>query len=76
MWMKNCLVPIDMIWLNGQNRILAIEHSAPPCHREPCPAYGPFINTHTVLELRGGTAVEEGLKIGDNLEILTDQLDR
>ena len=72
MWMKNCLVPIDMIWLNGRNRILAIEHAAPPCRTESCPAYGPFINSHAVLELRGGSALEEELKVGDFLQIVTD----
>jgi uncharacterized membrane protein (UPF0127 family) len=72
MWMKDCLVPIDMIWLNGRNRILAIEHAAPACQKEPCPAYGPFINTHAVLELRGGSALDEELKVGDHLQIVTD----
>jgi uncharacterized membrane protein (UPF0127 family) len=72
MWMKNCHVPIDMIWLDGRNRILAMEHSAPPCRAEPCPAYGPFINVHAVLELKGGSALEEGLRVGDHLPIVTD----
>jgi uncharacterized membrane protein (UPF0127 family) len=72
MWMKNCLVPIDMIWLNEQDRILAIERSAPPCRKEPCPAYGPFISVHAVLELKGGSALAEKLEVGDHLQIVTD----
>jgi uncharacterized membrane protein (UPF0127 family) len=71
-WMKNCLVPIDMIWLDGEDRVLAIEHSAPPCHDPQCPSFGPFMTSHAVLEIRGGVAEEEGLKPGDRLEILTD----
>ncbi len=70
--MLNCLVPIDMIWLDGQDRVVFIEHSAPPCRAEPCPSYGPMRLTHQVLEVRGGTAREEGLTVGDTLVIATD----
>ena len=75
-WMKNCLVPIDMIWLDRDYRVLAIEPEAPPCKKDPCPRYGPSMPSHHVLEVRGGVAAEEGLSRGDRLEVVTDQIPR
>ena len=71
-WMKNCLVPIDMIWLDGEHKVLYIERSAPPCVADPCPSYGPFVPSLHVLEVAGGIAAEAGLAAGDHLEVVTD----
>ena len=71
-WMKNTLVSLDIIWLDRENRVVAIEHSAQPCKEDPCPLYGPRIPTFSVLEVRGGIASEEGLETGDRLQIVTD----
>ncbi|MFQ5768815.1 MAG: DUF192 domain-containing protein [Acidobacteriota bacterium] len=72
-WMKNCLVPIDMIWLDDEDRVVATEPNAPPCREDPCPAYGPVIPTYSVLEVAGGTVSHEGLEPGDRLLIVTDE---
>jgi uncharacterized protein len=72
-WMKNCFVPIDMIWLDRDNRVVAIENSAPPCKADPCPVYGPDVPSWSVLEVRGGEALAEKLAVGDRLEILLDR---
>lgn len=74
-WMKNCLVPIDMIWLTEDHRIAFIQHSAPPCASDPCPVFGPSTPTFDILEVRGGTAREKGLKMGDQLRVVTDGLE-
>jgi hypothetical protein len=71
-WMKNCLTTVDMIWLDSEERVVYIEHSAPPCRMDPCPSYGPGQPTLNVLEIAGGTAAQEGLQAGDRLQILTD----
>lgn len=71
-WMKNCLVPIDMIWLDRYYRVLAIEHAAPPCESDPCPGFGPLAPSYHVLEVRGGVAASEGLTRGDGLHVVLD----
>lgn len=71
-WMKNCLTAIDIIWLNAENRILYIEHSAPPCDADPCPSFGPDEPAGNVLEVAPGTALAEGLKRGDPLQVVMD----
>lgn len=64
-WMKNVLIPLDMVFIhNGE--IVAIAEVVPPCEGNPCPTYGPENQlVEYVLELRGGRAAELDLQIGD-----------
>ena len=72
-WMKNTLVPLDIIWLDEDRSILHIEASTPPCKADPCPSYGPLRKASIVLEVRAGTAAAGGLKAGDRLQISIPQ---
>src|SRR5262245_56049422 len=40
-WMKNTLIPLDMIWIDESRRIAHIAHDVPPCKADPCPSYPP-----------------------------------
>jgi len=67
-WMKNTLIPLDMIFLlNG--KVQAISSNVPPCKADPCPTYGPNALVDQVIELRAGRAAELGLKQGDRLKV-------
>ncbi|MFM7439959.1 MAG: DUF192 domain-containing protein [Snowella sp.] len=67
-WMKNTLIPLDMIFLRG-GVIQSISASVPPCKRDPCPSYGPFVEIDQVVELASGRAKELGLQKGDLLKV-------
>ena len=67
-WMKNTLIPLDIIFLR-EGVIQSISASVPPCKRDPCPSYGPFVEIDQVLELDSGRAKELGLKKGDHLKV-------
>jgi uncharacterized protein len=68
-WMKNTLIPLDIIFLR-QGKIANIQFNVPPCKADPCPSYGPESNVFVdqVLELNGGQAKLLGLKQGDRLQ--------
>ncbi len=67
-WMKNCKIPLDMIFLrNGV--VKGIQVNAPPCQQDPCPSYGPDVPVDTVIELGGGRSQELGVKVGDRIPI-------
>ena len=72
-WMKNTLVPLDIIWMDEAKVILHIEANTPPCKADPCPSYGPPRKSSAVLEVRAGTAAAQGLKAGDRLRITIPQ---
>lgn len=69
-WMKNTLIPLDMIFLR-QGKIAYIALDVPPCAGDPCPIYGPQnkIDVDAVIELRGRRSRELGLKVGDRVQI-------
>lgn len=68
-WMKNTLIPLDMLFLrNGVIR--SISANVPPCQADPCPTYGsPAEEIDQVIELRAGRAAELNLKVGDRITI-------
>lgn len=68
-WMKNTLIPLDMLWLDVQARIVSIARSVPPCKAEPCPSYRPDGNASYVIEVVAGFAREHGLKVGDTVKL-------
>jgi uncharacterized membrane protein (UPF0127 family) len=69
-WMKNMRFPIDILWLDGQKRIVHIEAEVPPCRSDPCPSYDPGVEALYVLELRSGCAARHGLKLYDRLNFI------
>lgn len=69
-WMKNTMIPLDMIWLDEAGRVVYIYANTPPCKADPCPTYGPDTDVRRVLEIAGGMAEKEGVRVGTTVEIL------
>lgn len=65
-WMKNTLIPLDMVFLL-KGKVQAITSNVQPCKADPCPIYGPNALVDQVIELRAGRAQELGLKQGDRV---------
>ncbi len=62
-WMKDMGFPIDIIWLDNQQRVVTIESELSPdtYPKTFCPAS----DARYVVELYPGTAAKTGLKVGD-----------
>ncbi|MBF0533078.1 MAG: DUF192 domain-containing protein [Candidatus Omnitrophica bacterium] len=68
-WMKDTLIPLDMIWMDDSRRVIYIEKNAPPCLAEPCATFGSaYNNSLYVLELNSGQAEKIGLRPGEVLD--------
>jgi len=65
MWMKNTLIPLDMLFLDAGGRIIHIEENAAPGTLNP---RGPAQMVLGVLELPAGAAARYGLHLGDRVE--------
>jgi len=67
-WMKNTLIPLDMIWRSEDGEILYIHKNAQPCKEDPCGTFGSKdIKSKFVLEVSGGFTDKHGWKVGDIL---------
>ena len=69
-WMANMKLPLDILWLDKERRIVHIEKRVPPCRQFPCPSYSPKSPARYVLELVEGTADEHKLRLYDRLEFI------
>jgi len=76
-WMKNTRIPLDMIWIDANRRVVGILENVPPCKVDDCPTYGPGVVARYVLEVGGGEAAKHKLKVGDGLQFIeTDAVAR
>lgn len=66
-WMKNTLIPLDMIWINDRKEIVYYV-TAVPCKKDPCDSYVPMQKAQYVLEVNSGFASKHHLKIGDKVD--------
>jgi uncharacterized protein len=71
-WMKNTLIPLDIIYLNRGQQVVDLHESVPPCRVDPCPSYDSKFPARYVLELNAGMAKKLNLKIGDKIFIPID----
>ena len=67
-WMKNTIIPLDMIWINEQSEVVRIL-TAQPCTADPCVIYKPEILATYVLELNTGIAKKYGIIEWDTLQL-------
>lgn len=75
-WMKNTLIPLDIIFLNKDLEIVHIFENVPICEEDPCPQYTSEKKAQYVVELNAGWVEENGVKIGDEVKIINqDQSD-
>ena len=66
-WMKNTLIPLDMIWIDDQRRIVHIAPNVQPCKADPCPSVPAGGMAKYVLEVGAGVAARHGLANGQTL---------
>jgi uncharacterized membrane protein (UPF0127 family) len=71
-WMKNTLIPLDIIWINKDKKVVFISRNSQPCKKDACPLITPDKRAQYVLELNGGISDKIGLKEGDKIKIELD----
>jgi uncharacterized protein len=65
MWMRNTLIPLDMLFVDAQGRIVNIQERAVPQSLDVIAAAAPV---RAVIELNGGTAARLGIAPGDRVQ--------
>ena len=64
-WMKNTLIPLDMIFIRADGSIAEIAANTVPLSLEPVPSAEPIA---AVLEIAGGRSAELGIRAGDRVD--------
>ena len=64
-YMKNTFIPLDIIWMDKDKRIVFIKKRAPACNGDKYELIDPGKKARYVLELNAGASDSIGLQIGD-----------
>ncbi|MEO5972712.1 MAG: DUF192 domain-containing protein [Sphingomicrobium sp.] len=64
-WMKNTLIPLDLIFIRADGKIARIEANAVPLSLDPLVSIEPVA---AVLEIAGGRVAELGIVPGDEVD--------
>ena len=68
-WMKDTLIPLDIIWINSANYAVYIARDVQPCKADFCPTITPEESAKYVLEVNAGVSDNIGLQVGDKLTL-------
>ncbi len=70
-WMKNTLIPLDILYFDRHKRLVSQSLNTPPCKNTitRCPSYPSDKPAQFVLEINAGLTQKYGIKMGDVFEI-------
>jgi uncharacterized membrane protein (UPF0127 family) len=64
-WMKDCIIPLDILFLDHKFNVVKIFPSCPICDTDDCKRY--CSEGNYVLELPSGYCKENNVKLGDKV---------
>jgi len=75
-WMLNTLIPLDIIYIGKDWKVVSIQKNVPPCKSEvsklrsdPCDTYPSKGNAQYVLEINGGLSDKLGIQEGATVQL-------
>lgn len=73
-WMKNTLIPLDMIFIDEHHKIAHIANDVKPCPKGVlnCQLYPSELPVKYVLEINAGLSKKHGFKNGDSVNLIND----
>lgn len=66
-WMKDTLIPLDILFFDNQGRLVSGWHGVQPCRHDPCRLYPSGVPARYVLELPAGSEAAMHLSKGASL---------
>ncbi|MBI2550620.1 DUF192 domain-containing protein [Candidatus Woesearchaeota archaeon] len=64
-WMKNTLIPLDIVFISEDFTVVKIHHAV-PCQADPCPLYNSGQPIKYVLEVNGNLTTAYGIQEGES----------
>lgn len=69
LWMKNTFIPLDILFISTDFKIVSMVTHVPPCKREPCPVYRSQKPAIYMLEVNAGFVDKHQIQEGGTVEI-------
>jgi hypothetical protein len=64
-WMRNTRIPLDIVYIGPDRRIVGWALNTPPCRTRRCPSYPSGAPAQYVLEVNAGEMQRLGVELGD-----------
>lgn len=68
-WMKNTLIPLDVIFISAQNKVVSFLKNLKPCKKKDCNIYTSDGAAKYMLEVNAGLINRECIEIGQKVRI-------
>ncbi|MEA3357140.1 MAG: DUF192 domain-containing protein, partial [Patescibacteria group bacterium] len=69
-WMKNCLIPLDIIFIDEDGCVVDIKEDFEPCEQDPCQIYVPQKQYRYVLEVNSGWCSKNNVDLEAVLDLV------
>lgn len=66
-WMKNTLIPLDLIFISKDGKVVDIKENFEPCKNLTCPSYSSKEPAMYVLEVKRGVVEKFKILVGDSV---------
>jgi uncharacterized membrane protein (UPF0127 family) len=66
-WMKNTLIPLDIIFIDSNNKIVDIKHNFEPCKKIICDTYASAEVAKYALEVNGGFSEKNNIRVNNTV---------
>lgn len=67
-WTKNTLIPLDIIFISEDKRVINIAENALPCKENPCESYESSGPAKYVIEIAGGESARHEIRPGNSVK--------
>lgn len=67
-WMKETLIPLDIIFVSKDYEIIDVIHDVPPCTASPCQIYNSTGKGRYAIEVNAGFSGVHDIKVGDKVD--------
>ena len=67
-WMKNTKIPLDILFIGADNKVVDIKENFQPCTTDQCEMYTSK-PTNTALEVNAGFVAVHGIAVGDKVDL-------
>jgi uncharacterized membrane protein (UPF0127 family) len=66
-WMRYTLIPLDVVFISAQGKIVSMIKNLQPCKVEPCEIYQSTVAATYMLEVNAGMLDRKNIEIGQKL---------
>jgi uncharacterized membrane protein (UPF0127 family) len=66
-WMKNTLIPLDIVFLDRQKKVVSFVEKMEPCVSDPCPSYVSEKPAMYALELPAQSVKKYRIRVGNKV---------